>query len=82
MKSLRRGSRKTNPLVSFRAFSALQFAGYASWGVAPGYYISRLWRFKPMAQHTEASLDYFLCATFRLSLITTPSRIRSSAFPA
>jgi hypothetical protein len=38
--------RKTNPLVSFRAFSARCFAGYASWGAAPGYYISRLWRFQ------------------------------------
>jgi hypothetical protein len=40
------GSRKINPLVSFRAFSARRFAGYASWGAAPGYYISRLWRFQ------------------------------------
>jgi hypothetical protein len=32
-------SYQTNPPVSFRAFSARRFAGYASWGVAPGYYI-------------------------------------------
>jgi len=40
------GFPKTNPPVSFRAFSAQWFARYASWGAAPGYYISRLWRFQ------------------------------------
>src|SRR6476619_6926322 len=43
---------RDHPLVSFRAFSALWFAGCVSWGVAPGYYISRLWRFQTKSQRT------------------------------
>ena len=46
----------SNPLVPFRAFSALSFARYASWGVAPGCYISAFGALKQSSPNVEPSM--------------------------
>ena len=39
----------------FRAFSAFKTSSTLTWGVAPGCYISRRWRVRPMSFHTGST---------------------------